>query len=85
MTALTSISRALQDTFPCVNKAVEAYIASVPTKYFEGAVVTCLKEIKQELNTNHFETISRSFCKRMPIYGYGDLQVKRLLDSIEEE
>ena len=36
-----------------------------------------------ELNTEQFGLIFKEFCNRESIYGFGDLQVKRLLDEIK--
>jgi len=46
--------------------------------------VQSLKEIKEELKTDDFGIIFREFSKREAIYGFGDLQVKRLLDELPE-
>ncbi len=35
------------------------------------------------LQTQNFGLIFREFCKREGIYGFGDLQVKRLLEEIQ--
>lgn len=82
ITALANISEALKKEFPFIKDAVNAYIASLPTHDNEGDVVTCLKTIKQALKTDSFSIIFKEFCKRMPIYGYGDVQIKRILDTM---
>jgi hypothetical protein len=38
--------------------------------------------IMNQFKTEDFDTVFREFSKREPIYGFGDLQVKRLLDQI---
>jgi len=42
-----------------------------------------LIRIINELNTVEFEPIFREFSKREDIYGFGDLQVKRLFNEIK--
>lgn len=79
---LTTLGAQIKKKHPFVNNAIQAYIESVPTKDNLGAPINILVEIKQELKTNVFGSIFKEFCKRAPIYGYGDLQVKKLLKSI---
>jgi len=39
----------------------------------------------KELETQDFGPVFREFTKRESIYGYGDLQVKRLFDELLQE
>lgn len=41
-----------------------------------------LQQIIDELGTEEFTLVFREFCKREGIYGFGDLQVKRLYDEL---
>lgn len=43
-----------------------------------------LMQIIEELDTLNFGAVFQEFCKRESIYGFGDLQVKRLYDEILE-
>ena len=80
--SLANISEGLKKETPFIYDTMQAYINSLPTKHSEGAVITCIKNIQQELNTQEFDVIFKEFSKRMPIYGYGDSQLKRILDTI---
>ncbi|MTI38876.1 DUF1835 domain-containing protein [Fulvivirga lutimaris] len=68
--------------YPFISNVIDAFIRSIPTKDNPGEPVMILKEIMKDLNTQEFSPIFREFSKRAPIYGYGDLQVKRLLDKL---
>jgi len=41
-----------------------------------------LLEITKTLKTIHFEKVFMSFCKKEAVYGFGDLQVKRIFDKV---
>ncbi|MCS5488854.1 DUF1835 domain-containing protein [Algoriphagus limi] len=68
--------------FPFLLPAVEAWRDMVPLGDFPGKPVQTLKDIQKEFQTDDFGVIFREFQKRLPIYGMGDLQVKRLWDEI---
>ena len=38
----------------------------------------------KELETEEFEPVFYEFCKRESIYGFGDLQVKKLIREIKK-
>lgn len=79
---LQAQARALSAEFPFIEKAVEAHAARLPRPGFPGRPVLVLQEIMKELGTTAIGPVFQAFCEREPIYGYGDLQVKRLLDDI---
>lgn len=74
----------LQESFPQLLPAVKAHIERIPTEGNPGRPVRVLKEIMKELQTEEFGPVFREFCKRESIYGFGDLQVKQLLDDYLE-
>ena len=47
-----------------------------------GRPIQSLITIMKELDTEEFGPVFREFNKRESIYGFGDLQVKRLFDEI---
>lgn len=47
-----------------------------------GRPIQSLITIMKELDTEEFGPVLREFNKRESIYGFGDLQVKRLFDEI---
>lgn len=82
---LLQLARELESKYPFIKNAVQAHIHRQPQGDFPGRPKASLKAIMSELQTNNFGTIFQEFCKRESIYGYGDLQVKRLLDEVVKE
>ena len=80
---LVKLSKQLESLYPFMINAVEAHIASIPIDGGLGRPTESLIQIMDELNTAEFAPIFKEFCKREAIYGYGDLQVKRLLKEIK--
>lgn len=81
--SLLKIANDLKDTHPFILPAVEAHIARLPTENDPGKPLRTLMKIMDELETNEFGLIFTEFCKREYIYGFGDLQVRRLLDELK--
>lgn len=75
--ALQYAADALPSAFQFVHNAVTAY------KSQPDLPLLTLKSIVKELNTKSLGPVFQEFQKRLPIYGYGDLQVARLLNEIE--
>ncbi|WP_211277477.1 DUF1835 domain-containing protein [Nonlabens spongiae] len=82
---LAKTEHRLKNSHPFIPAAVEAHIARIPTAGNQGRPTQSLLQIMDDLNTTDFGTIFREFCKREPIYGYGDVQVKKLLDGILDQ
>ena len=82
-TGLTEASRDLANDLPFVEEAVEAHLKRLP--YGKGLTEQSLIEIMNEFDTRDFGVVFSEFSKRYPIYGFGDLQVKRLFDQLTEE
>lgn len=80
---LVKAAQTLKD-LPFIFPAVEAHKARIPTQNSLGKPTESLIQIMKDLNTKEFGPVFREFCKRESIYGYGDLQVKRLFDSLVE-
>ncbi|QQS37374.1 MAG: DUF1835 domain-containing protein [Ignavibacteriales bacterium] len=79
---LLRISTQLNKHYPFLLPAVKAHIELIPSEGNPGRPKQTLLNISNELNTKHFGTIFREFCKRESIYGFGDLQVKRMLEEL---
>lgn len=77
------IAGVFQERFPFLKVAVEAWRDMIPFGDFKGKPKTVLLEIALKLNTPDFETIFTEFQKRLPAYGFGDLQVKRMCRELE--
>jgi hypothetical protein len=79
---LVDTARSLSNQYPFILNAVEAHLARIPTENNPGRPVQSLLEIMDELGTTDFGLIFKEFNKREAVYGFGDLQVKRLLDGL---
>ncbi len=79
---LFSIATELKDSFGFLLPAVQAHIDRLPSDGNPGRPKRALLGIMQELETDEFGPVFREFCSREPIYGFGDLQVKRMLDEL---
>jgi len=80
--ALLEAAADLQEDYPFVQRAAEAHAARLPTQDSPGRPVLILKEIMESLGNDEFGPVFREFNKRAYVYGFGDLQVKRLFDQI---
>jgi Domain of unknown function (DUF1835) len=72
------IADLFRERFPFVKSAVEAWRDMIPIGNYPGKPKATLLEIRDELQTTEFEPIFKEFQKRLPIYGFGDLQVKKM-------
>ena len=75
----------LQNEFPFILLAVEAHLARIPSENSVGKPKFTLQTIMDELQTKDFGKVFNEFNKRESIYGFGDLQVKRLFDEVINE
>ncbi len=71
----TTLAERYNSKFPFLLPAVEAWRDSIPLGDYPGRPKATLMEIRQELETDDFKLIFKEFRDRLPIYGYGDLQV----------
>lgn len=79
---LKHTASSLKQDYPFILDAIEAHIERIPTDTSPGRPTEALIEIIDELGTSDFAPVFREFNKRECIYGYGDLQVKRIFDKI---
>ncbi|SFT38452.1 protein of unknown function [Algoriphagus locisalis] len=82
--ALT-LSKQVSPELPFLYPAVLAWKESLPHGAYLGKPKEALKEISAQLATNDIGKIFRAFHIKYPIYGYGDLQVKRLWDELKKQ
>ncbi|WP_299362917.1 DUF1835 domain-containing protein [Winogradskyella sp.] len=80
---LIKTAKELKSNYPFIYNAVEAHIARIPTENYPGRPSQTLLDIINELGTESFGPVFVEFNKRESIYGFGDLQVKRLFDDIK--
>lgn len=81
MGKLINTVRELESIYPFILPAIEAHIERKPTSETPGRPIQSLITIMKELETEEFSPVFREFSKRESIYGFGDLQVKRLFDQ----
>lgn len=79
---LISTAQEIENKYPFILPAVNAHIQRFPSKGKIGRPTESLIEIMEEFKTEDFGIVFREFNKRESIYGFGDLQVKRLFDEI---
>lgn len=80
---LHTAGKKLSIEYPFVLPAIEAHLDRIPSEGYAGRPIESLKSIINELGVCEFSVVFKEFCVRESIYGYGDLQVKILLESIQ--
>ena len=80
---LIKTSSILKNSYPFILTAAEAHIKRIPTNGELGRPSQSLIQIIKDLETDEFGPVFKEFNKREGIYGFGDLQVKRLLDELK--
>jgi len=79
---MLEIANSLKRRYPFLIHAVKAHIDRIPKKGYPGRPYQSIKKIMAELQTQEFGIVFREFCKREAIYGFGDLQIKQIVDEI---
>lgn len=81
---LLRIAKGLKEPYPFVLTAVEAHIERIPKPNKLDRPSRTLLEIIEELKTEEFGLVFEEFSKRESIYGFGDVQVKRLFNALKK-
>lgn len=76
------LTQQISTQFPFINATIEAHLDRLPKTNYPGRPIATLMQIRNELKTNEFKPIFKAFSEREAIYGYGDLQVKNMLDEL---
>jgi hypothetical protein len=79
---MINIANELKDVYPFLLPAIKAHKERIPTSNNLGRPIESLTTIINELQTNDFGDIFREFLKKEPIYGFGDIQVKKMINKI---
>lgn len=79
---MLKIVNTIDSKFSFIQDAVIAFIESIPTHQSPGRPKKALIDIMKRLGTESFGPVFREFSKSESIYGFGDLQVKRLLKDL---
>lgn len=80
--AMLEVVTPLHKDFPFLPTAIKAHRDRLPQKNSLGRPKQALLQIMQELDTREFGPIFQAFHQQESIYGFGDLQVKRLFDEL---
>jgi hypothetical protein len=80
--ALQGAANTLCPQYPFIWKAVQAHLDRDPVNPAADRPKQVLLAIIEELQTEAFGPVFKAFCEREPIYGFGDLQVRRLLREL---
>jgi hypothetical protein len=80
---LVKAANELEQKYPFILNAVEAHVNRIPNENSPGRPKQTLIDIMNDLGTDSFGVVNKEFNKRESIYGFGDLQVKRLFDEIK--
>lgn len=80
--SLLTKAGSLQEKYPFVYNAVIAHLERTPKENSLGRPKESLLQIAKELETQDFIPIFKEFCNREAIYGYGDLQVKKMHEEL---
>ena len=82
---LLKIATELEHIYPFILPAVKAHLDRIPSEGKLTRPTQSLIQIMKDLKTEEFGPIFMEFSNRENIYGYGDLQVKRIFDTIKSD
>ena len=77
---MVTVAEQHKDEFPFLPAVVQANEERFTG---EGRPLRSLKEIIDKMGSDEFGPVFREFYEREAIYGFGDLQVKRMFDQIK--
>ena len=79
---ILKIAKDLADKYSFLLPAIKAHLERERTDEALGRPQQTIVEIIEELQTDKFGLVFQEFCRRESIYGFGDLQVKRMFDEV---
>jgi len=82
-TRILKIAEENSMTLPFLSPAARANLERFPKNGSHGKPETTLLEIMNEIGSDKFGPVFQEFYKREAIYGFGDLQVKRMFDQLK--
>ena len=85
METLQALAASLSPKYDFLGPAIEAHMARIPTDTYPGRPVATLQAIMTELDTEKFGPVFQEFVQREPIYGFGDLQVHQMWQSLRQD
>jgi len=79
---MLELAKRLSDKFPFVDMVVKAHIERGLHSEEGGRPTRVLRELIEKHGENNFAEVFKSFSESEHIYGFGDIQVKRIFDKI---
>ena len=76
----TRIPNHLQFLLPAIDATIDHHIA-----WPESVVLQTLKQIMEDKNSTEMKDVYPAFADKLAIYGFGDLQVLRLIEDLGEQ
>jgi len=83
LNSLRNFAKKLMNKIDHIQQVVEAHIERFPNDNQPGRPQRSLMEIMKKLDHPTFPNVFREFSKEEGIYGFGDAQVKRLLEDLD--
>lgn len=83
--SLNRLGEQLSGAFPFVLPAIQAHIDRLPRGDYPGKPLAVMQDIVAQYGVDDFDAIFTAFSAKASIYGYGDIQVRALLDQIIED
>jgi hypothetical protein len=81
-TELRTNAKKLNSKISQIEAVVEAHIERFPTDKKYGRPEESIQKIMQDLDDPSFTNVFQAFCKTEGIYGFGDSQVKRIMERM---
>ena len=78
---LTLLSKNQSPVFPYIQEVVQAHVDRFPANGEKGRPEKVLSDITKNISTD-FHKVFTEFWKRESIYGFGDLQLKKIYDQV---
>lgn len=79
---MLQIAEKLKVKYSFLIPVIKAHKERLPKNGKLGRPTNIIKQIIKDLNTTKFGPVFQEFCKKEAIYGFGDLQVKRIFDRV---
>lgn len=80
---MLAIGQEYEGDMPFLLSAIQAHVDRIEKDGVPGRPDRTLRSIMEEMGTASFGPVFREFCRRESMYGYGDLQVKRMFDELK--
>ena len=82
---IRSLLRQLDSDFHFIEEALQMHLDRLPAGDYPGRPQQTLLNLIEQLGTTDFPPIFREFCRREKCYGFGDLQVRNMLEGLLRE